>query len=175
MSYELRCWIQALERAQNPSAFPGTPGPWRPRDSTGSLKDSAEGDQEAATEVIAKLQKEVRDISKERDEMREVLESQEQQLQELSDQFLRLQQESAAREHHLALERDDMAAELQRLRAELRTVHVPHSEVSPQRVEDPLEPEEPKIQVDLRMARDNMRTVMHANTFIRSMKGLVKN
>eukprot|EP00435_Cladocopium_sp_Y103_P059400 s825_g21.t1 len=85
MSYELRCWIQALERAQNPSAFPGPPGPWRPRDSTGSLKDSAEGDQaEAAAEVIAKLQKELREISKERDEMREVLESQEQQLQELS-------------------------------------------------------------------------------------------
>lgn len=172
MSYELRCWIQALERAQNPSAFPAPPG-WRPRDSTGSLKDSAEGVQaEATAEVIANLQKEVREISRERDEMREVLESQEQQLQELSDQFLRLQEESAAREHHLALERDEMAAELQRLRAEWRTLHV-HAEAP--RVEEPLEHEEPKIQVDLRMARDNLRNVMHANTFIRNMKGLVKN
>eukprot|EP00435_Cladocopium_sp_Y103_P058221 s825_g20.t1 len=72
-----------------------------------------------------------------------------------------------------------MAAELQRLRAELRaelrTVHVPHSEVSPQREELLEQYEEPKIQVDLRMARDNMRNVMHANTFIRNMKGLVKN
>eukprot|EP00438_Fugacium_kawagutii_P022380 Skav217208 [mRNA] locus=scaffold143:135509:138109:- [translate_table: standard] len=52
MSYELRCWIQALERAQNPSVS-------RRPNSTGSLKDSIEGSQpEAATEVIAKLQKE---------------------------------------------------------------------------------------------------------------------
>ncbi|CAK9048442.1 unnamed protein product [Durusdinium trenchii] len=191
LSFELRNWLLALERAKAPPPAPHahepaqrlaharehaqrSPSAYPSCQSTASLKDSeARAEQDAA---IAQLREEVRALAQERDATT-------QQLQDLRDQLHLLQRRSAATEEALHAERQARAELEEELRAARAATPGPRSDqlqTSPEggiaeEVPDMLEEAEPKVKVDLRPARGKMKTLLRANTFIRRVQNLVEH